>query len=72
MCVVSFHQVHASDSARIRHRKVRERDVDLVWYSKPYWVGAAGEQAQRPYALLVEALARHGTVAVAKVALRTR
>ncbi|MDX2649282.1 Ku protein [Streptomyces sp. PA03-1a] len=51
---------------------VDERDVDPVLYSKPYWVGAAGEQGQRPYALLVEALARHGTVAVAKVTLRTR
>lgn len=30
------------------------------------------EQGQRPYALLVEALARHGKVAVAKVTLRTR
>ncbi|MGW3824539.1 non-homologous end joining protein Ku [Streptomyces sp. NPDC005071] len=51
---------------------VSERDVDPVLYSKPYWVGAAGEAGQRPYALLVEALARHGTVAVAKVTLRTR
>ncbi|MFE4959444.1 Ku protein [Streptomyces sp. NPDC056653] len=116
-----FHQVHASDGARIRHRRVceledrevprseiahgweapdgrmvvlldedlavrplptrktvdvlgfiSERDVDPVLYSKPYWVGAAGEAGQRPYALLVEALARHGTVAVAKVTLRTR
>jgi len=116
-----FHQVHASDGARIRHRRVceredvevsqseiargwehpdgrtvvlldedlaalplptkrtvdvlgflDERDVDPVLYSKPYWVGATGEQGQRPYALLVEALARHGTVAVSKVTLRTR
>lgn len=51
---------------------IDERDVDPVLYAKPYWVGAAGEQGQRPYALLVEALARHGTVAVAKVTLRTR
>jgi len=51
---------------------VGERDVDPVMYSKPYWVGPAGETAQRPYALFVEALARHGTVAVAKVTLRTR
>src|SRR4051794_6227991 len=118
---VGFHEVHASDGARIRHRRVcegedvevpqseiargwerpdgrtvvlldedlaalplptrktvdvlgfvDERDVDPVLYGKPYWVGAAGEQGQRPYALLVEALARHGTVAVAKVTLRTR
>ncbi|MFD3452791.1 Ku protein [Streptomyces sp. NPDC058691] len=116
-----FHQVHARDGSRIRHRRVcesedvevpqseiargwerpdgrtvvlldedlaalplptrktvdvlgfvDERDVDPVLYAKPYWVGPAGEQGQRPYALLVEALARHGAVAVAKVTLRTR
>ncbi|MDX2703628.1 hypothetical protein PV350_12245 [Streptomyces sp. PA03-6a] len=104
-----FHQVHASDGARIRHRRVcereevgvpqsdiargrqrpdgrtvvlldedlaalplptkrtvdvlgfvDERDVYPMLYAKPYWVGAAGEQGQRPYALLVEALALHG------------
>ncbi|MEU4094481.1 Ku protein [Streptomyces sp. NPDC026673] len=116
-----FHQVHARDGSRVRHRRVCESedvevpqseiarglerpdgrtvvlldedlaglplptkrtvevlgfidegDVDPVLYSRPYWVGAAGEQGQRPYALLVEALARHGRVAVAKVTLRTR
>ncbi|MEU6340255.1 Ku protein [Streptomyces sp. NPDC046977] len=116
-----FHQVHAADGSRIKHRRfcasedvevsqseiargwerpdgrtvvildedlaalplptkrtvdvlgfVDQTDVDPVLYAKPYWVGAAGEQGQRPYALLVEALARHGTVAVAKVTLRTR
>lgn len=46
--------------------------VAQAFQSRPYWVGAAGDQGQRPYALLVEALARHGTVAVAKVTLRTR
>ncbi|WP_326791353.1 hypothetical protein OHA79_01310 [Streptomyces sp. NBC_00841] len=51
---------------------IQEREVDPVLYSKPYWVGAASEAGQRPYALLVEALERHGTVAVAKVTLRTR
>ncbi|WTQ46936.1 hypothetical protein OG539_42800 [Actinacidiphila glaucinigra] len=51
---------------------VDEGDVDPMLYSRRYWVGAAGEQGQRPYALLVEALARHGRVAVAKVTLRSR
>ncbi|MFD3452807.1 Ku protein [Streptomyces sp. NPDC058691] len=50
---------------------VGEADVDPVLYAKPYWVGASGDAAQRPYAPLVEALARRGTVAVAKVTLRT-
>ncbi|MFF3951298.1 Ku protein [Streptomyces sp. NPDC001902] len=50
---------------------VDERGVDPVLYSRAYWVGA-DEQDQRPYALLVEALARHGRVVVANVTLRTR
>ncbi|WP_326570016.1 hypothetical protein OIE69_00950 [Actinacidiphila glaucinigra] len=38
---------------------VDERGVDPVLYSRPLgWGGAAGEQDQRPYALLVEALAQ--------------
>lgn len=37
---------------------VDERGADPVLYSRRYWVGAAGEQDQRPYALLVEALAQ--------------
>ncbi|TKA00112.1 non-homologous end joining protein Ku [Actinacidiphila oryziradicis] len=51
---------------------VDDGDVDPLMYDRPYWAGPAGDAAQRPYALLVEALARHGTVAVCKVALRTR
>ncbi|WP_346161816.1 Ku protein [Streptomyces mordarskii] len=47
-------------------------DVDPVLYSRPYWVGFHGRAAQRPYALLTEALARSGRLAVCKVALRTR
>jgi DNA end-binding protein Ku len=51
---------------------ISEEDVDPVMYAKPYWAGPDGEQAMRPYALLVEALARSGRVAVAKLALRSR
>jgi DNA end-binding protein Ku len=47
-------------------------DVDPVMYAKPYWAGPNGPSAQRPYALLVESLARSGRVGVAKLALRTR
>ncbi len=36
-------------------------DVDPVLYSRPYWVGAAGEQGQRPYALRLRPW--HGTTA---------
>ncbi|UQA90718.1 non-homologous end joining protein Ku [Streptomyces halobius] len=47
-------------------------DVDPLLYARPYWVGAHGPGAQRPYAVLVEALARSGRLAVCKVALRSR
>lgn len=48
------------------------RDVDPVSYSRPYFVGPGGPGADRPYALLEEALARTGYVGVAKVALQSR
>lgn len=47
-------------------------EVDAILYSKPYWIRASGAGAQRPYALLVEALSRTGRLAVCKVALRSR
>jgi DNA end-binding protein Ku len=51
---------------------VGDQDVDPITYATPYYSAPDGPAAQRPYALLVEALARHGTVAVCKVTLRTR
>ncbi|MCF3172473.1 hypothetical protein IPZ61_03910 [Streptomyces sioyaensis] len=39
---------------------IDETDVDPLLYARPYWVGAHGPGAQKPYALLVEALARSG------------
>ncbi len=51
---------------------IDETDVDPLLYARPYWVGAHGPGAQKPYALLVEALARSGRLAVCKVALRSR
>ncbi|WP_179166833.1 Ku protein [Streptomyces sp. CB03238] len=48
------------------------QDIDPISYGKPYYAGPNGPGAERPYALLVEALARTGYVAVAKVALRSR
>ncbi|MEU1790773.1 Ku protein [Streptomyces sparsogenes] len=47
-------------------------EVDPVLYSRPYWIGASGSGAQRPYALLVEALARTNRIAICKVAIRSR
>jgi DNA end-binding protein Ku len=46
-------------------------DIDPISYGRPYYAGP-GPGADRAYALLVEALARTGYVAVAKVALRSR
>ena len=51
---------------------VGDQDVDPITYATPYYAGPDGGAAQRPYALLVAALARHGMVALCKVTLRTR
>ncbi|MEJ8650706.1 Ku protein [Streptomyces sp. MS1.AVA.3] len=51
---------------------VDEAQDDPLLYARPYCMGAHGPGAQRPYALLVEALARSGRLAVCKVALRSR
>ncbi|MET8405912.1 Ku protein [Streptomyces sp900116325] len=48
------------------------RDIDPLSYGRPYYAGPGGPGADRPYVLLVEALARTGYVAVAKLALRSR
>ncbi|MFD8088584.1 non-homologous end joining protein Ku [Streptomyces malaysiensis] len=51
---------------------VGAEEVDPILYSRPYWIGATGAGAQRPYALLVEALSRSGRLAICKVAIRSR
>ncbi|MGX1886977.1 non-homologous end joining protein Ku [Streptomyces sp. NPDC055287] len=48
------------------------QDIDPISYSRPYFVGPGAPGADRPYALLVEALARTGYVGVAKIAIRRR
>jgi DNA end-binding protein Ku len=47
-------------------------DIDPLMYSRAYYAGPASAVAERPYALLVEALARTGHMAVAKIAIRRR
>ncbi|MFJ3793492.1 Ku protein [Kitasatospora sp. NPDC090091] len=117
---VPLHQVHATDGARVRYRKVCSRDgqevpeediergyelpdgrtlvltrsdleslpmadtreirvlgflpadrVDPLYYHRGYYL-TAGPGAARPYALLCEALARSGRVAIGRTAIRTR
>lgn len=48
------------------------RDIDPISFSRPYYVGPGGPEADRSCVLLVEALARTGCVAVAKIAVRSR
>ncbi|MEV6654910.1 Ku protein [Streptomyces sp. NPDC051219] len=48
------------------------QDIDPISYSRPYYVGPGAPPADRPYALLVEALARTGYAGVCKVAVRSR
>ncbi|MFJ9712703.1 Ku protein, partial [Streptomyces sp. NPDC101234] len=43
-----------------------------ISYDQPYYVAPAEGNADRPYALLVEALSRTGLVAMAKVTIRSR
>ncbi|NUK23701.1 non-homologous end joining protein Ku [Streptomyces lunaelactis] len=47
-------------------------NVDPISYSRPYYAGPSGPEADRSYVLLVEALARTGFVGVAKIAIRSR
>jgi DNA end-binding protein Ku len=47
-------------------------DIDSISFARPYYAGPGGPGAERPYALLVEALARTGMVGVAKLAIRSR
>ncbi|MGP3632670.1 non-homologous end joining protein Ku [Streptomyces sp. 24-1644] len=52
---------------------VPSQDIDPLLYSKPYYVApGAAPGSDRPYALLVEALARTGYVGLCKIALRSR
>ncbi|MFE2993011.1 Ku protein [Streptomyces sp. NPDC059262] len=48
------------------------QDIDPISYGRPYYVGPRGPWADRPYALLVEALARTGQAGVCKVVVRCR
>ncbi|MFD9604778.1 Ku protein [Streptomyces sp. NPDC059970] len=48
------------------------QDIDPISYDKPYFAGPNGPGADRPYVLLVEALARTGFVGVSKIAIRSR
>ncbi|MFE2432889.1 Ku protein [Streptomyces sp. NPDC059373] len=69
-----MHQVHAADGSRIRHRRVCEAEACEVSEAEigRGWEAPDGPVAQRPYALLVEALARTGRVGIATFAVRTR
>ena len=51
---------------------VPEASVDPRFYDKPYIVGPRDASADRPYALLREALRRTGMVAIGKIALKSR
>ena len=51
---------------------VPEASVDPRFFEKPYFVGPRDGSADRPYALLREALRVTGTVAIGKIALKSR
>jgi DNA end-binding protein Ku len=51
---------------------VEEKEVDTRYYEKPYYLEPNGKGAARAYALLREALAKSGKIALAKYAMRAR
>lgn len=51
---------------------IKEEEVDTKLLEKPYYLEPAGKGAGKAYALLREALAKTGKVAVARYVLRTR
>lgn len=46
--------------------------IDPLMFSKAYYVGISDRSADKPYALLKEALTDSGQIAVTKIAIRTR
>ncbi|MER7757984.1 Ku protein [Kitasatospora sp. NPDC097643] len=51
---------------------VEAGEIDPLMFSKAYYVGVADKSAEKPYALLRDALVESGRIAVTKIALRTR
>ena len=51
---------------------VEVRDIDPIYFDRPYYLTPDGETAARPYRLLVEAMQRSGKAAVATFVMRTR
>jgi len=47
-------------------------DIDPIYYKSTYFLGPQGDQAVRPYGLLLEAMAESNKVAVASLVLRTK
>jgi DNA end-binding protein Ku len=49
---------------------VDQRDIDPVYYDRPYYLAPDGEAAAKPYRLLTEAMERTGKVAIASFVMR--
>ena len=48
------------------------RDIDPIYYDRPYYLMPDGEAAAKPYRLLTDAMARSDKVAVAKMVMRNK
>ncbi len=48
------------------------RDIDPVYYDRPYYLMPDGEAAAKPYRLLTDAMSRTDKVAVAKMVMRNK
>jgi DNA end-binding protein Ku len=47
-------------------------DIDPIYYDRPYYLGPDGEQARKPYELLVTAMERSSKVAIGTFVMRTK
>ena len=48
------------------------RDIDPIYYDRPYYLMPDGQAAAKPYRLLADAMARSDKVAVAKMVMRNK
>lgn len=48
------------------------KEIDPIYFQKTYWLGPAGEQYAKPYALLVEAMERTNRVGIARFVMRNK
>ena len=70
---VHFRLLHRKDRSPIDYRRFcREEEIGDVYFDHPYYVAPAGRGADKPYALLRDALAEARRIGVGTIVLRQR